>query len=276
MVASDPSLPEWKIVLFATRGLRPFVANALIGMTRAGIDPADVEVVIPANASSELEPVIARFGARARSVEALVQTVLEDFPEHYSEFGSVPFNRLMCRRLPALRTLMTQCQRMLYADVDVSWLRNPLPYLTRVLDRYAWALSTEGVASFPPIFCMGFFAVRPCAATFALVDEHIARLVAEETRPEQTDQAILHQLISERPEYLSDVFPLPEALFPTGLLHRLLPGPLEKDPGMEGLVEPFVFHANWSIGLDHKRELLRRTGTWFAGCDDDRNDALSD
>jgi hypothetical protein len=28
-------------------------------------------------------------------------------------------------------------------------------------------------------------------------------------------------------------------------------------------LEPFVFHANWTMGLANKRELMVQTGTWL-------------
>jgi hypothetical protein len=30
-----------------------------------------------------------------------------------------------------------------------------------------------------------------------------------------------------------------------------------------GKIDPFVFHANWTVGLASKRELMAQTGTWL-------------
>jgi len=60
---------------------------------------------------------------------------------------------------------------------------------------------------------------------------------------------------------------LSEGLFVNGLGYRsLLDRPAAVAP-LHGRLEPFVFHANWTIGLENKRELMKQTGTWLLGAD---------
>ena len=58
---------------------------------------------------------------------------------------------------------------------------------------------------------------------------------------------------------------LPEGLFLNGLGYRNLQNAHETPGPMEGELLPFVFHANWTVGIDNKRKLLAATGTWLAG-----------
>jgi hypothetical protein len=32
---------------------------------------------------------------------------------------------------------------------------------------------------------------------------------------------------------------------------------------MHDRLAPFTFHANWTMGLENKRRLMRQTGTWL-------------
>jgi len=62
---------------------------------------------------------------------------------------------------------------------------------------------------------------------------------------------------------LGNIHLLSEGLFVNGLGYRnLLSEPAAATP-MHGRLEPFVFHANWTVGLASKRELMTQTGTWL-------------
>src|SRR3981081_3368776 len=84
---------EWTIFLFVTRGgLAAFLENALSGLERCGIDTILVQVVLPANAESELRNLIKIFGARPRILEQLVDVGTDDTPVAYAEYGTHTFN----------------------------------------------------------------------------------------------------------------------------------------------------------------------------------------
>jgi hypothetical protein len=60
---------------------------------------------------------------------------------------------------------------------------------------------------------------------------------------------------------------LSEGLFINGLGYRnLLDKPAAVAP-LHGRLEPFVFHANWTVGLENKRKLMKQTGTWLLDAD---------
>jgi Nucleotide-diphospho-sugar transferase len=255
-------MKEWAIVLFATGGLDDFVENALKGMTACGIDTDLVRVIIPANAKDKLFDLIESLGATGCLLEFLTGVQDTKLPNRYAAYDSAEFRRLMGYRFPILRSLLKEHKRVIHADLDVAWLRNPLPYLVEVLKRYPWACQTEAVAQFPPAFCLGFYAVRSSPQAFDLIDRHIA---AYEGDPGNlTDQELFNRFVRERPDAMRDIFPLPEALFANGLLYRALrPGQKARGLLIEE-AEPFVFHANWTIGIENKRRLLKEAGAWHS------------
>lgn len=266
-----PEVPagDWAIVLFATRGVRDFVENALISIERCGIDMALVHLVLPGNAKDELTDLARRFGATPRRLDRRGSRAGR-MPAGYLDYGTEAFNRLMTVRFPLIRTFLEEGRRVIYADVDVAWLRNPLPYLEEVLKHFPFAAQTEAAALFPPPFCTGFFAVRPAPESLDLIDRHIAVFAKRRARdPKLTMQNLFCQLIAEQPGRLASIFPLPEGLFPNGLLHRVVRRGRKAPLEMAGRLDPFIFHSNWTIGLDNKRRLMKHAGTWFvpAGSD---------
>jgi hypothetical protein len=250
---------EWAIVLLATRGLGVFVENALLSIVRCGVNASLVEVVFPGNAECELASLAQRFGARPRILEHLVDIKSADIPATYVEYGSKEFFYVNQYRFPALRTIMAEGKCVIYADVDVAWFRNPLPYLSHVLDTFPCAFQTESIAVFPPLFCLGFFALADTPASLKLIDHFIARY-AEPKRPMQP---VFRDIVIENPEYLADIFPLPEGLFPNGLLYRALEAGDVPPVAMSGRLQPFIFHGNCTRGLDRKRCLLTHAGGWL-------------
>jgi hypothetical protein len=252
---------DWAIVLFATRGLAAFVENALIGIQRCGIDTGLVHIVVPADTESELGPLARAFGARLRLLDQLVEVKSEDMPPSYVEWDTPAFNRLTHYRMPALRAILAEGHPIIYADIDVAWLRNPLPYLARVLAHYPWAFQTESSPDFPPNFCLGFFAVSATPESFEIMDLHIASSRADNAG--RADQVIFYHAIEKNPQYLLKIFPLPEGLFSPGLLYRSVGSNEEPPVPMAGKSMPFIFHGNWCIGLESKQRLLGSVGAWF-------------
>lgn len=253
---------DWTILLFATAAMAEFVENALIGIKRCGIEADRVQVVFPASSEAELGPMIEAFAARPRILEHLVDVSPADIPESYLNWDTLEFNALLTYRFRVLRTILSEGYGVVCADADVSWLRNPLPYLSDVLERYPWACQIEPYAEFPPHFCLGFYALRATAETSEMIDLHIARNVGDALK--QNDQTLFRNMLVENPRYLASVFPLPESLFPTGRLFRAVqfrdvapPVPMLEASG------PFIFHANWCTGLESKRRLLSHAGAWF-------------
>lgn len=252
---------DWTIVLYATRGLAAFVENALTSIKRCGIEGRLVQIIFPADAEYELSHLAGSFGARARILEHMVDVKDGDIPTAYAEWGSQEFNRLLKYRFPALRAILAEGTPVIYADIDVSWLRSPLPYLSDVLRHYFWACQTEPWATFPPDFCVGFFALSPRPECFEMIDLHIAQNDADNLK--HTEQVLFRSMLVQNPQYLHNIFPLPEGLFPAGVLYPCVASSEEPPVRMASRLRPFILHANWCVGLEDKRRLLAHAGAWF-------------
>ena len=252
---------EFTIVLFATRGLADFMENALVSIERCGVGVGQVEVVVPAAAERELGGVTKAYGAKIRVLEQLVSVNPADIPAAYVEYGSPEFSCLMKYRFPVLRAIMAEGKRIIYSDLDVVWLRNPLPYLSDVLDDFPCAFQTESIPVFPPMLCAGFIAMSDSLACCTLVDRFIARYQGRELK--RTMQPVLRDILIANKEYLANIFLLPEGLFPNGLLYCTATSDDPLPVTMTGQLQPFIFHGNWVQGLDQKRRFLMHAGLWF-------------
>jgi hypothetical protein len=269
---SDPKIEpaiydDWTIVLFATAGLSHFVENTLIGILQCGIDTCIVQLVHPESARNEFGPLAEKYRARSRILEATIGAEAADLPSAYVDWNTDAFNVLMSYRFRVLRVILAEGKKVVVSDIDVAWLRNPLPYLSEVLRRYSWACQVEARAEFPPNFCLGFYAVRATPDTIELIELNLTAMGARAVKP--ADQALFREILIDNPKFLAKVFALPESAFLSGLLYRSVAGQDDCVP-LEGRMQPFIFHANWCVGLENKQRLLAHVGAWFVPDDPKR------
>jgi hypothetical protein len=254
------------VALFCTRGMETFLSNALQGILQAGIDAGRIYVGCPNNTLKSVRDVARLHSIQIQVISNQKLSERQSEMEKYRSFGSREFTEISWKKIFFIRQLLEHRGHVVYADLDVSWIRNPLPYLTEVALVYPMAFQTEGLPRFPPAFCSGFvsFARSKRAIAFldALIEFHTGQL-GSETRLD--DQAVLQRLIENDLTWLHDIYCLPEALFLNGLGYRNLQDTGESPCQMEGELLPFLFHANWTVGIDNKRKLLANTGTWFLG-----------
>ena len=253
------------VALFCTRGMEAFLSNAIEGLLRVGIDADQVCIGCPENALKSVKRVARLHSRQIRVIrtQKLSETELET--EQYASFGSRSFTDISWKKIFFIRQLIEVHPHVIYADLDVSWIRNPLPYLTQVAEIYPLAFQTEGLPRFPPVLCLGFASFVRSERAIALLDALIA-LHSDQIDNDNRldDQAACQYLIENDVTWLRYIYWLPEALFLNGLGYRNLQGGEHPCP-MEGELQPFLFHANWTVGTDNKRTLLTSTGNWSPG-----------
>ena len=254
------------VALYCTRGMETFLSNAVEGILRVGVDLGQIVVGCPNNAVDSVSSVTRRYANQIQVISNQMLSENEASVEEYSNFGSRPFTEISWRKVFFIRQLIEFNPHVIYADLDISWIRNPLPYLSQVALLYPMAFQTEGLPRFPPALCGGFAAFVKSEKTIALLDALIEFDANQRTTDERLDdQAACQHLIESDVSWLRDIFCLPEALFLNGLGYRNLQKTDQGPCPMEGELLPFLFHANWTIGKDNKRKLLASTGTWLIG-----------
>ncbi|MBR0713014.1 putative nucleotide-diphospho-sugar transferase [Bradyrhizobium liaoningense] len=249
------------VAMLCTRGMEAFLSNALSGMLRAGIAPGQILVACPLNAEDSV-----RHAVSAHSTEIAVlpdESLPTTTDDEYAGFGSAAFSNISWAKIALIRRLIDAHAHIVYADVDVGWLRNPLPYLAEVARQYPIAFQTEGLPRFPPAICCGFISLRRSDRTIELLDTLLVQSRQSDHGKRIDDQAACQQLIARDATWLKDIYFLPEALFVNGLGYASLQHGSIPPVAMEHELQPFLFHANWTVGLESKRKLLAAAHCWF-------------
>jgi hypothetical protein len=252
------------VALMATKGLEDFLQNSLTGLARVGIDLRIVHVARPDNAADTLDPVISAAGAVPHSFAEFGGVSAGSMPPHYVDYGTEPFITVNWEKVRYIRWLLDGYRHVVYADLDVGWLADPLWYLDAVAKIFPLAFQTEGLRRFPPVLCWGILSARSSDITLELFDTMLRKYDGRTPEaPLVDEQNMLDAMITRDPALLQNIHLLSEALFPNGLGYgALLDRPATMAPIL-GRLEPFVFHANWTIGLANKRKLMVQTGTWL-------------
>ncbi|MCX7414423.1 MAG: putative nucleotide-diphospho-sugar transferase [Planctomycetia bacterium] len=256
-------MPKPVIALLCTLGMEDFLANALRGLIGVGVDPAQVCIGCPDNALPSVQGVARRYSPDIVTRSEAYLSADEDTLAQPVRFGSAAFIDVSWKKVLFIRHLLEAHDHVVYADLDIAWLRNPLPYLSRVAALYPLAFQTEGVETCPPTLCCGFISLARSATTHRFVDAWLTLDSGTDGQgPRLDDQRACMRLIEAHPSWMQSIFPLPESLFVNGLGYRnVIEGPPPPAP-LSGKTEPFIFHANWTIGLQSKRRLLAAAGTW--------------
>ena len=254
-------MSDFRISLFATAAMERLLLNSLAAMRRVGIDLAKVVVVHTDGISQYVLDEVAATGAEAEPLRVLTGDDAYKDPEVYTEYATPSFNEFMLLRTIALRELTERHDSILSVDLDIAWFRDPTRYIRKVLEIYPWTSQTEAVDLFPPRFCAGFFAFRNCKFSRELLDEVIRRTRADGIAKD--DQEYLADILMNEPERMRAIFPLPEALFPNGLLTQAVLRRKEPQPvALTGRFDPFIYHANFTIGLENKMIVLEQAGAF--------------
>lgn len=252
------------VALVATRGLEDFLDNSLAGLARVGVDPRIVHVARPDNAAGTIDPVVLRSGAVVHSFSEFDRAFPGAMPEHYADYGTEPFIAVNWTKVRYLRWLLGRYRHVVYADLDVGWLADPLWYLDAIAKIFPLAFQTEGLRRFPPVLCWGFLSARSSESALKLFDVMLADYDSRAPgHPPADEQKTLDAMITKDPGLLRDIHLLSEGLFVNGIGYRNLLTEPASAARLEGKLEPFVFHANWTVGLANKRELMKQTGTWL-------------
>jgi hypothetical protein len=248
------------VAMLCTRGMEEFLANALSGMLRAGVAPAQIIVACPVDAEEVVRRVV---GGHSPDIPVLADALLPSTDDdQYAAFGSRKFSDISWAKIALIRRLIEQHEHLVYADLDIGWLRNPLPYLIQVTSQYPIAFQTEGQPVFPPVLCCGFMSVRRSERSIAFLDALLAQSGETGDGRRFDDQDACKLIIDRDPAWLKDIYLLPEALFVNGLGYRTMRHERTEFDGMEGELRPFLFHANWTIGRDNKQKLMAMAHCW--------------
>ena len=148
---------------------------------------------------------------------------------------------------------VSQCEFLIYNDIDVFWLRPVLPDIVlayeksnevqMMIQHFSWVPGR-------PQLCMGFVSFRMGTYFDQLVNT-AAGLHAQmlKTNPRTGDDDVITELYN-RDGFPSEIQLLPQTTFPVGNLLNLF-SKHDEFPGLKPFT-PYIFHANFVVGLRKK------------------------
>jgi hypothetical protein len=179
---------------------------------------------------------------------------------NYQDFDQDSFYSIVQLKWNLIDTLLRRPHgTLIYTDTDVCWVRNPVYTIENGFRTQPKTLAfvqsfTENIDE--PRLCMGFAAFRVCQETISLVricsDTHTE--MARKLGRIGDDEVITE--IYKLPEYQDRIKELPQSTFPLGNMINLY-GRKQIFPGISS-PKPYIFHANFVIGLRNKNLLLNR------------------
>lgn len=178
-------------------------------------------------------------------------------PERYNEFGSKDFNLVANRKWDVFLELFDLgYEAVICSDVDIVFLTPFRNYLQSVMKVFPAGFQSEATAEFPPLLCSGFMFFRSIWAD----EVRFFRNASLKSLNDYNDQDLVNARLSADSAFRSGVIELPSHLFPNG---RMIAHTLSQlDPNESVGAKPFLFHANWVVGLEAKKRSLSMIGQW--------------
>jgi hypothetical protein len=194
------------------------------------------------------------------------ELVVDANSHNYISFENPEFFKLVKLKWKLFEKILSnfECSFLVYTDIDVLWVKNPISELEgafeRNLDIIAYVQDYTTQLSVPRL-CMGFFAIKNCleSQNFIKVCKNLHTEMARQNIYVGDDDVIT-EYYSHHESKLIGL--LPQTSFPVG---NLLKAFSKRDvfPGLR-LDAPYIFHANFVIG-NFKKILILNLFSSFIG-----------
>lgn len=263
----DPN-PDVAVAMIASAGLKDFVLNTVGSMLSCGVRPEQVFLFYSDTAAGEYSALGEHLPqGNIVPIHTTLDPPLVDVDETYSDYGTDYFNRFTSVKLLAVRWLLARgIRQVVYTDVDIVWIRNPLGYLKRASKRHDLAAQNESYDVFAPKLCAGFMSFKNTPGVEQLISTLIAlHEQAIAAGRNVHDQQIINEYFQENRRLHRAVWMLPTAQFPNGLFASMFATPDCLQTFPLTILRPMIFHASWCVGLRAKQAMLDGAGLWRPG-----------
>jgi hypothetical protein len=182
-----------------------------------------------------------------------------DLTESYQSFSDDSFYQIVQYKWSLLNKVMQmEYSYVIYSDTDVFWNLNPIQEIETTFATLSTVnIQIQSVTDSlnQPRLCMGFVAFRNNLATRNFIElcrkRHISDALAMDRVGD--DDVVTNLYVElERPHWIVE---LPQTTFPVGRMLKLF-AINSIYPGLASPT-PFIFHANYVIGLKNKTQLIK-------------------
>jgi|688.fasta_scaffold213222_2 hypothetical protein len=249
------------ILLVYSSGYKEFLVNILRNFEEISIPDITVKILAPPSQLSELVKIKDKsFLNITIEPNIHLDQIFSDGNRAF-DFDTASFNLTMQQKVLFIERSLREYKYVIYSDLDVAWLRNPLPLLLEILKEFDFAFQSEVQASAKPVLCFGFAAIRSTIFSRFLFKK-LSKLVTSGSAAKPiVDQVVLNEFYNENRLFRKRLFPLSEGLFPNGLLYKIFVKN-EDDHLLANQLQPFIYHANFLVGTTEKANFLSKYADW--------------
>jgi hypothetical protein len=177
----------------------------------------------------------------------------------YQDFSTDNFYQIVQYKWQLLMKLLElDFKFIVYSDTDVYWNLNPLPVIEKAFEeRRSVEIQIQNFTDDPsnPRLCMGFVAFRVSSFNRNFVEDCAARHERESSTQKRIGDDDIVTLKFAEDGFPPVILELPQSTFPVGRMLKLY---RRKSimPGL-GSPDPYIFHANYVVGLTNKLILIK-------------------
>jgi hypothetical protein len=259
------------VVMVANAGVIELLTNFVCAARSRSID---INHIVVFATDQEGERVAADLGLAVFYDEGLFQDVPT---EHAGYYGDETFESLMQVKVISVHLCMALGYNVLFQDVDIVWMKDPLPYLqdTNRAGDFDCYFEDDGARSmrYAPWFAnSGFYYLRNNDRTKYLITSLLYS--ADQIINHRSHQQVLTHILNDHStQFGLTIKVLAKDLFPGGKsFHHDKPYMLGWMKG-ELAEEPYMFHMCWTANKDDKLNYLQQMGEWFLK-DECKNDQI--
>jgi hypothetical protein len=228
---------------------------------QSALDATDCDIFIGTDIDVEVVGYIFPSNPRIHYVQLKISNDLSNTDNRlYQDFNSDLFYQIVLYKWQLIkRMLEMDFDYVIYSDTDVYWNRNPVSdlLLSFKRDESKEILIQDATLLAGEIrLCMGFVAIRNSDESVALISEaNTLHIEMSGSRDRVGDDDVISEMYRET-EVHKIVGRLPQISYPVGVFLNLYTS-RDSFPGLRAPA-PFIFHANFTIGLSRKYLLMRR------------------
>lgn len=249
------------IFLIHGEELYEIFSNCLISLFKI-INPAlDVIIYCSALSYEMVKKASSNFDVKIIQIDLPANPVSSE----YKNWGTQEFKKVVSNKWRMIiNTLEKGYTTVIYSDCDIVFIRDFYPYIKAASDVHMLGLQSAWGGKFPQKNCTGFMFFTTKAKTF------LQKLNAfnQTNRNNLGDEGNFNIFVREFKNRLirKEMLTLPESQFQNGLYYW---GRMQETETPDYLLvpdkqwKPFLFHANWVLGVDNKIKYLKCMSMWY-------------
>lgn len=183
-------------------------------------------------------------------------------PENYHNIGSKEFAFVSWHKFQIIKDALAEHELVIFSDCDIVYFRDPAAFIANAARAYPMGGQSDCFDSFPQHICTGFLFFRREESVTQLLD-HCFTVAIQNMQNGKFighDQQVFNLIFKNNGRFYASFCFLSEYYFPNGASYKNFSAEALDYSVSAGA--PYLFHANYVVGLENKKRLLQHVGGW--------------